>query len=561
MHQSVALVFMMLASAWLLVLRPHDCVAGPSLSAQIRENLRTRIETAGTPLRISIGQERVHSSSVLPRFYENRMYQPAWSDDHGPLQQTESLIKAIRAADHEGLNPSDYHLEEIERILTEVLREAGSRSGLYPPRLADLDLLLTDAFLIYGSHLLAGSVNPETFDPEWYADRREVDLGSVLHTAVESDRIADALKGLWPAHSDYLRLREALTRYRDIVGWGGWPIVATGSKLQKGDRGERVIALRKRLFASGDLQGELSNSDELFDDELETAVRVFQYRHGLDVDGVVGRATLAALNVPAEIRVRQIELNMERWRWLPQDLGSPHILVNIANFKLCVVDDGLPIISMRVVVGREYRRTPVLSDRMTYLVLSPYWHIPHNVAVQDILPRIREDSDYLEVQRIRVFEGWGVEAKEVDPKTVDWSRMDPSTFRYRLRQDPGPWNALGRVKFMFPNKFNVYFHDTPSQELFAKTKRSFSSGCIRIERPIELAEYLLRGDPQWTREKLLAAIKTGAEQTVRLPEPIPVHLLYWTAWADEDGSIHFRDDIYGRDRRLDLALGEAVPEP
>jgi murein L,D-transpeptidase YcbB/YkuD len=549
------------AFVWVSALGLLDCLAAPSLSKEVRENLRTRIETAGTPPRIAVGEEGIHASVVLPRFYEHRMYEPAWSDDDGPIVQADSLIQAIQGADREGLRPSDYHLAEIEGVLAEVIRNKGRGVPLYPPRLADLDVLLTDAFLIYGAHLLAGRVNPETFDSEWHANRRQGDLAAVLQAALDSNRIEEALKGLLPPQPGYLRLREALARYRNVAAKAGWPIVPDGPKLQKGDQGERVLALRTRLVSSGDLEGESGVSGGLFDNALEQALRKFQQRHGLDVDGMVGPATLAALNVPVETRLRQIELNMERWRWLPQDLGQRYILINIANFELDVVESGQPVMMMRVVVGRGYRRTPVFSDKMTYLVLSPYWHVPKNIAVQDKLPLIKKDPNYLAEQHMKVFQGWGAEAKEIDPKTVDWSRVNAKNFPLRLRQDPGPWNALGRVKFMFPNTFNVYLHDTPSQELFAKTTRTFSSGCIRIEKPMELTAYVLRGDPDWNRERILAVIATNVEQTVRLPEPMPVYLLYWTAWAHEDGSIQFRTDIYGRDRLLDQALAQEAPIP
>jgi len=348
-------------------------------------------------------------------------------------------------------------------------------------------------------------------------------------------------------------------RYREIAAKGGWPMVPHGSKMQKGDRSERILALSGRLIATGDLDRRFRNSEGLFDDALEQAVRRFQQRHGLEVDGVVGLSTLAALNVPVEERIRQIELNMERWRWLPRDFGQRYILVNIANFELDVVEDGKPLMIMHIVVGRPYRRTPVFSDKITYLVLSPYWHVPKNIAIQDMLSLIRNDTNYLAKHNIKVFQGLGTDTREIDAKTIDWSKVTAENFNYRFRQGPGPMNALGRVKFMFPNKFNVYLHDTPSRELFAKTERAFSSGCIRIEKPIELAEYLLRDDPQWTRDNILAVIDKLVEQTVPLPKLIPIHILYCTAWANEDGSIQFRNDIYGRDKLLDEALREGPP--
>lgn len=529
------------------------------LSEQVRERLRNRIEAGEALGALTVGGELIHASVVLPRFYERRTYRPAWTDNDGPLPQVDDLIRAIRGARREGLRPADYHLGKIETALAEIRQDQRANRALDPGRLTDLEVLLTDAFLIYASHLLAGRVNPETIDSEWIANRRGEDLASVLENALTTGEVEQVLAGLLPPQSGYAKLREALARYRDIAARGGWPEVPDGPKLQRGDRSERVVALRARLMEEGDLVGGAGADREAFDDTVEEAVRRFQVRHGLDVDGVVGRATLAQLNVPAPDRVRQIELNMERWRWLPQDLGERFILLNIANFELDVVEGGLPVLTMRAVVGRTYRRTPVFSTSMTYLVLSPYWNVPPNIAVKDILPTVKKDPDYLARLNIRVFRGWGAEAQEIDPGTINWSLLGPGNFSYRFRQDPGPVNALGRVKFMFPNRFNVYLHDTPARELFAKNVRTFSSGCIRIEKPIELAEYVLQGSTRWTREVILSESAKGVEQTVRIPRPIPVHLLYWTAWSEQDGTTHFRPDIYGRDARLAPALREEPP--
>jgi len=559
MYRSIVRWIVVIAVLWACASTSLQTAPAQSLSDQVSELLRTRIETAGIPPKIAVAEELIHASVMLPRFYEQRTYRPAWSGEDGPLPHVDVLIKAIGEADREGLRPDDYHLAEIEVTLKEVHQNQENEKPLNPRRLVDLDLLLTDAFLIYGSHLLAGRINPETIDAEWHANRRDADLAQVLQTALNSSQIEEALKSLLPAQPGYANLKQALTRYRGIAAKGGWPIVPNGLNMQKGDRGERVLALRNRLIATSDLDQRPYNNTDLFDDSLEEAVRRFQRRHGLDIDGIVGPLTLAALNVPVEERVCQIEVNMERWRWLPQNLGQRYVLINIANFELDVVENGLLVMTMRVVVGRDYRRTPVFSDKMTYLVLSPYWHVPPKLAIQDKLPLIRKNPDYLVKENIRVFQGWGAETKEIDPTSVDWSKVTAKNFNYRLRQEPGPQNALGRVKFMFPNKFDVYLHDTPSRELFAKTVRTFSSGCIRIEKPIELAEYLLAGDPKRTRAAILAGIDKRVEQTVRLPEPMPIHLLYWTAWADQDGSVQFRNDIYGRDKLLDEALREEPP--
>ncbi|GIX48544.1 MAG: murein L,D-transpeptidase [Candidatus Tectimicrobiota bacterium] len=518
-----------------------------SLPEAVRERLRSRIEAAGESLPLRVGSTPLYATVVLPRFYERRGYWPAWSSAEGLLPRAEELVAAIRDAEREGLDPGAYHLRQLEALL------AAARQHPQPALLTDLDLLLTDAFLTYGAHLLAGKVDPVRLDPEWHANRREADLAAVLQRALETDTISASLQALLPAHPGYAWLRAALARYRALAAAGGWPHVSTGPALRRGDAGPRVAALRRRLAATGDLPSTAGAGGD-FDAALEEAVRRFQRRHGLEADGIVGAATLAALNVPAPQRVRQIALNLERWRWLPAHLGRRYVLVNIASFELEVVEEGRRVLHMRVVVGRDYRRTPVFSSTMTYLVLNPSWHVPPRIAVQDLLPLIQKDPTYLTRQGIRVLQGWGAETRELDPQRIDWSRVTAQRFPYRLRQDPGPQNALGRVKFMFPNPFNVYLHDTPARELFAKSERTFSSGCIRLEKALELAFYLLKDHPKWNRDTILEALARGKEQTVVLPQPIPVHLLYWTAWAEADGTVHFRRDIYGRDARLARAL-------
>ncbi len=526
---------------------------------EVQEILRRRLETSGYPPRIVVGNELIHAAIMLPIFYEQRAFLPAWSEETGALAAVKDMVATIRSAYEEGLQPNDYHLHRIEALLSDIQTDQEKNRPPNPYRCADLDLLLTDGFLILCSHLRDGRVDPVTIDPIWSAVKKDINLADLLQKALETGQIREAIESVSPKHPVYHHMKKALATYRQIASQGGWPQIPAGPKMQLGSRDERIPLLRKRLLLSADLETEIATKVDTLDPALDQAIRSFQNRHGLEADGVVGKATLEALNVPVSQRIQQLRINMERWRWLPQDLGRRYILVNIANYELDVVEEDRMIMTMRAIVGKDYRRTPVFSDMMTYLVLAPFWHVPDKIAREDILPKIKKDPSYIKKQQIKIFERGLNGRREVDPASFDWNTMSAQDFKYQLRQDPGPNNALGSIKFMFPNKFNVYIHGTPQQELFNKTLRTFSSGCIRIERPIDLAEYLLRGNPQWTRENILTAISKWQEQTVLLPEAIPVYLLYWTAWATQEGKVHFRPDIYYRDAHLFKALCAEPP--
>lgn len=531
---------------------------GPA-SSPVREQLRARIEAAKVPSTMSIHGESLYAWELLVRFYTQRAFQPVWIDEDGVLPHTEMLVQTIRQSGQEGLKPGVYHLPTIATLITE-LGQPGDRelSRTQRHRVA-LELLLTDAYLMYGAHAIAGQIDPKILGEVWFGDRAAMDLTTPLQQALETDSVAAFLSQLRPRHRGYAGLQKAWVYYQAIAARGGWPIIADGPALQKGDYGARVAALRSRLLSTGDLEQGSTQSDGVFDAALEEALQKFQQRHGLAADGVAGTSTLAALNVPVTTRLRQIELNMERWRWLPPDLGDRYILVNIANFALDVVENGQSVMTMRVVAGKPTRRTPFFNAQMTYVVLSPHWNVPPTIAIQDKLPLIRRDPGYVARQNFKVFRDGPGGAIRVDPRAIDWSAVNARNFPYRLRQDPGPRNALGRVKFMFPNPYHVYLHDTPSRELFGKVERAFSSGCIRLEKPIELAEYLLQDDPRWSRQSILSSIEKGREQVVHLPDPIPVYLFYWTAWMSDEGVVHFRQDIYERDHVLDEALQTAGP--
>jgi murein L,D-transpeptidase YcbB/YkuD len=492
--------------------------------------------------------ERIHARETLRRVYPARAYAPLWVTEDGPTLEAERFADWLATEpDRHGLRPADYHLAPIN-VLEDDERLAA---------LVDLELALSDGLLMVASHLLAGRLDPETLDAEWLATRRHRDLAPVLEQAASSDAPGAAIEALLPADPAYQALIRRLAELRGLRDAGGWPVIEPGPTLRESDTGPRVAALAARLVASGELD---MHDGDVFDAPLADAVRRYQTRHGLTADAVVGQATLASLNAPIQARIDRLIVNLERWRWLPETLGERYIIVNIAGFKLDLVEDGEAALSMRVVVGTPFRRTPVFSERISYLVLNPSWHVPHRIAITDKLPLIKANPDYLAQQNYALLQGWGADERVIDPATVDWPAVTRNDFPYRLRQAPGPFNALGRVKFMFPNKFSVYLHDTPARELFGRDARAFSSGCIRLERPLDLAETLLAAEPGWSRTAIDAALATGREQTVRLGRPVPVHLLYWTAWVDPaDGTLNFRDDIYGRDTRVLAALREQPP--
>jgi murein L,D-transpeptidase YcbB/YkuD len=515
--------------------------------------IKTKITEWKNPLKTFIGREQIYSAVLIKSFYKGRNYQPAWSQD-GHLVQVDTLVRAVEEAYGDGLTPDYYHLGLIRSLVDRAERRLSDAAHM-----ADLDILLTDAFITLACHLSGGCVDPVTIELEWFAKRRNVDVSSVLELALKKKQIREALVRLRPEQGSYARLRQALARYRQLSSKGEWPQVSAGPPLKKDSVSGSVVELKKRLAASGDLEAEEEKKGGFFDEKLEQSVITFQKRHGLKADGIVGRVTLNALNVTLKQRVRQMELNMERLRWILGSLEQRCVIVNIADFKLHVIENGRSILSMKVVVGKRYQRTPIFTAKMTYLVINPSWNIPDSIARKEILEKIKKDPHYLAEQNIKVFRGRGSHKEGIDPERIDWTEITPDNLIYRFRQEPGPLNPLGRIKFMLPNQFDVYLHDTPSKRLFSENVRTFSHGCTRIEKPIELAEYVLRDTPAWTRGKLLDAIEKGTEQKVPIPRPLNVYFLYLTAWVDQDGTIQFRNDIYGRDDRLDEALHKKPP--
>jgi L,D-transpeptidase YcbB len=503
------------------------------------EEIRRRVEQLREQGSISVGGVVTVSGDRLAEVYEDGAFRPLWTRN-----AADELFRFAGAVDADGLDPRHYHVAALARL------DSMPASG--PPAVAEAELLRTDAFLALASDLGRGRVDPSTLDASWHVERpgtRALGADS-LAEAIVSGRILRTLDAFRPQHPIYRGMMRALADHRAIEARGGWETLPEGTFLALDSVAPVVVQLRRRLICAGDLPPGADSLDTRFDHILEEGVRRFQHRHGLNQDGVVGAATLAALNVPAGERVAQLRANLERARWVLRSLADTLVAVNIAGQMVYVIEGGEVALEMRAVVGRDYTRTPVFSAPMRYLVLNPTWTVPRSIN-GEILANIRRDPTYLDRQRFEVLDSRGV---AVDPAGIDFQRYSGGSFPWVFRQRPGPTNALGVVKFMFPNEFNVYLHDTPSRSLFAREERLFSHGCIRIEDPLGLARFLL-GD--WDQERLAGAIATGATRTVNLPTPVPVLVLYWTAAADLHGDLHFYRDIY----RRDVALLDALARP
>lgn len=531
-----------------------SCVFLFIFSAQANENsfedqIRERFESAmaGTPMVVK--QKTLHAQEELIRYYSERLYQPAWSNSEKLTPSIQALRQALAHTEEHGMNPEVYHTSAITELLTELNSGTGSSSSW-----VDLDLLLTDAFLTYSSHILFGQVNPETLRPEWRAGKRSTDLLGLLKSSLENNSVEESLAQLIPRHAGYQSLLKTLSVYRSIQRTGGWTRVPEGSKLTKGTSDNRIIPLRQRLIATGDASPEDNTNSKIYDDKLKLAVVRFQKRHGLEADGVIGAATQQALNISVEERIGQIIANLERWRWLPSDLGTRHIMVNIPGYKLTMKENDKTVLEMPVIVGKITRETPIFTENMTYLVINPTWTVPKSIAGKDKLPILRRDPSYLKRHNMVLYSGQGANAVEINPYSVNWSGINPNNFPFRIVQKPGSNNALGKIKFMLPNKHNVYLHDTSEPTLFKRSERSFSSGCIRVSQPHTLLNAVLENNTRLAPEVIQNALKSTDKKTVTLLNPIPVHISYWTAWANEDASVNFLRDIYDRDRQLMSAL-------
>ncbi|WP_051332172.1 L,D-transpeptidase family protein [Cucumibacter marinus] len=534
------LVGVLVIAGWILGMLAADARAqtasDPRDLAVVRLNLIDLLENEPR-LPLPVQQRR----ESLLEFYSAQDTRFIWLG----TTRGQGLVDRLSRAEIDGLRPGDYPSGQLQALV-----DAAPRADLRGQ--AVIELHLSAAMLEYASDLHVGRFLPSRIDPNFFLQKRSIDQVAALNAAMTATDMDAFFAGMQPSAEEYRDLRNALAGFRQLRASGGWPAMPFGETLKPGMDDPRVADLRARLGVRDPLLLLAEPGTEtVYDEALVAAVEKFQAEHGLDVDGAVGPATVGALNVTIDDRIASIEVAMERWRWMPEDLGAQYVFVNIAGFELKRVRNDVVEERMNVVVGKPYSRTPVFSDRIRYLEFNPYWNVPSSIALDEQLQELRANPARLASQGFEAVSGDQV----YDLRSIDWRQFGPGNFPFQIRQRPGANNALGRVKLMFPNPHNVYLHDTPSRSLFSRSERAFSHGCVRLQRPLDLAQQVLAvgGVPGWDRNRIDSVLASGERTVVSLEQPIPVHIAYLTAWV-EDGVPQFRADIYEHDRKLLAAL-------
>lgn len=518
-------------------------------SEKLHALIQQKVQSTDT-VRIKDNAHEDYLHEQFNELYELNDFQPIWLTAEGPIESANDLLNVVSKSDEEGIPSGLYRLEEIRTSIESLYPLDKEEIDL--EEMLETDFMLSAAALRYSAHLRFGLIDPTRAVKFWksYPGKTDANLAEFVHNAIQRNSIENSFANLIPQNPYYSRMKEAIAEMEGKTFPGP---LKSGIKLTKGDSGANVVRLRE-LLSYHSVDAGTGNS---FDSSLENAVKTFQMSRGLEEDGVVSKTTLAELNKNGEELLTKLRLNLERSRWLSEE--DKYLMVNIPEYKVKIYNQGKKDIEMKVIVGKEYTSTPVFTDTMEYIVFSPTWGVPNSIASKEMLPTIKRDPSYLSRNNYHLYKN----GKRVDPSSVNWSSVSQSDFNYHIVQQPGRGNALGHVKFIFPNDMNIYLHDTPTGHLFSRSERMFSHGCIRVEKPAELAEYLLAPTGEWPMDKIKANFNLSSPKTVHLPEELPVQIFYMTAWADENGVIHYRDDIYGHDKTQTKLLEDALvlPEP
>jgi murein L,D-transpeptidase YcbB/YkuD len=540
------LLFLLLGTA-VLPVAARAAISQPDVAANVLSDPRNAIEGAIGSAETTVVDGVVLKAGQVRDLYAARGWFPLWIDVDGRLdQRVGPIIARLAKADEEGLTPDDYYVEQLQGLT----RSADPRDAVAA------EILLSAAVMRYGADVHSGRLVPRDIDKTYDITPKPVDRAA-LATAASMLPDPDAfLADLAPKHAMYQQLKSALGGYEALAA-AGWPTLpAAGDSVRPGQESDRVPVLRARLAATGEFAGDPADKSRLYDPVLVAAVEQFQTKHGLKPDGILGRSTVTTLNKQGADRMEQIIASMERLRWLPDDLGPDYIMVNLAAYSMNVVADGKLVRSMDVVVGQSDKQTPLFNSALTYLEFNPTWTVPPSIASKEYLPKLRNDPTYLSSRNYKLFSGWGGGSREMSDGSVDWQGVGAGGMRnLRIRQEPGPGNALGKVKFMMANNWAVYLHDTPSKSFFRQANRALSHGCVRLQDPIWLADYLLQGSPDWKADKRARVMGSWTPTTrINLPAAMPLYLVYQTAWIDQTGEVAFRNDVYGIDAKVMNAL-------
>lgn len=508
--------------------------------------IRTKLENYNPETRYVVHGQQLYSSELLPNIYVHTNFNPVWINHASDTSWAMSMLRFIADLTYHGFQSKDYHFDVLNELIG--AEDKLSQKIMDGFSLAEIDILLTDAYLLAASHLYNGKVDPNTLRAQWgiQRDKPFLKLDEKLLNLRNYENLAVFMQQFYPNKHGYRAMVRTAKKLTKRIGQDtllNVPFQALPIKLEEDTMFQKALAQRLTQL------GFLSQLDTLNSSILD-ALKTYQFTLGLNQDGVIGRRTLDHFNTTFEQRLHKLFVNLERIRWMPQKRETHRIHVNIADYQMHYLRDDDTLISMKTQVGRDLRQTPVFDAKMTYLVFSPTWTVPPGILRNDIIPAVSRDLNYLQSKNMVVLDRNG---QRVDPAQIDWQKARKGAFPYTVRQMPGDDNALGRVKFMFPNKYNVYLHDTPSKRLFEQDERLFSSGCVRIEKPIELAELLLNDSIQWSRENILAAMRLKNERAVTLKQPVQVYIYYMTAWSDGKHT-HYRNDVYSRDEETLKAL-------